>query len=349
MGQLLSQAQSPFKSLQVGSQVLGTIIDIGPRSLSLDIGAKAEGLVSDREFDSASSYIKTLKVGDKIQAQVVTPETSSGLVLLSVKLAAQEKGWEELKKVKGEGRSVEAYILSAGRGGLTVSVFGIEGFIPTSQVSAKLQKNISNIVGRKIEVKVLEVDEKNQKLSLSEKAISEKELLEKQDKALKGIKIGERVKGKVVGLTSFGAFVQIELGETTIDGLVHLSELSWEKTSDASQILEVGQEIEVIVIGTEEGRLALSLKKTQKDPWEESLGDLKVDQKVKGKVNKLGDFGANIEIKPGIEGKIALSKIPDGVSLREGDLVDVFVENIDRKKRSITLGLVLTAKPVGYK
>ena len=173
---------------------------------------------------------------------------------------------------------------------------------------------------------------------------------------MKKVKVGEKFLGKVQAITNFGAFIQIMIGEMPIDGLVHLSELSWERISDVSQVLTLGQVVEVCIIGKDNsggkqgtGRLALSIKQTQKDPWEESLGNLKSDTKTRGKVLKTGDYGAVIELKPGIEGRVALNKIPDGVSLREGDLLDVFIEALDKRKRSISLGLVLTTKPVGYK
>lgn len=348
MAQLLSRAKTNI-GLSVGAKITGTVIEVGKKVLILDIGAKAEGIVSDREFQEVASFIKTLKQGDKIVATILIPETRSGQALLSIRQTAQEKGWKEVVKAKEEGRDVEAYVLAANRGGLTVSIYGVEGFIPTSLLSSKLVKNINNLEGRVLPVKVIEAQAREGKLVLSERAISEKELIEQQEQILKGIKPGERYKGKVVNLTNFGAFVAIEAHGATVEGLVHLSQISYERISDPAQVLQAGQEIEVVVIGQDKGKLALSIKQAQEDPWEKNLGDLKEDAKVKGKVTKLGDFGATIEIKPGVEGKVALNKIPDGVSLREGDLVDVFVESIDRKKHTISLGLVLTAKPVGYK
>ncbi len=355
MAQLLSKS-TKVRSFLLGEKVTATVVQIGDKILMLDIGAKSEGIVSDTEFELASFYIKSLKPGDKVSATVTSPENSSGQVRLSIREGAQSIGWKELGKAKLENRNIDAYVLEASRGGVTVSVFGIESFISSSQLGGKVNKNLSQISGHNLMVKVLAVDQKNQKLVLSEKAISEADLLSAQEEALKKVKVGEKFLGKVQAITNFGAFIQIMIGEMPIDGLVHLSELSWERISDVSQVLTLGQVVEVCIIGKDNsggkqgtGRLALSIKQTQKDPWEESLGNLKSDTKTRGKVLKTGDYGAVIELKPGIEGRVALNKIPDGVSLREGDLLDVFIEALDKRKRSISLGLVLTTKPVGYK
>lgn len=348
MAALLAKS-SRFTSLKAGSKVEGQVVEIGNKVLILDIGAKAEGVVAEREFETASSYIQTLEIGDKVTAEVVIPETSSGQTMMSLSEAAQESGWGLLEKALSEGLQIEALVVDANRGGLIVEALGVPGFIPTSGLSTALAKNTQNIIGKSVSVRVIEFDRSNHKLVLSEKAISESHLIEAQRQAFAKIKKGEKFKGRVVGIVAFGAFVQITVGESALDGLVHLSEISYERVSDASQVLTVGQEVEVMVIGQEKNRLALSIKQAQADPWEKNLEGLKEDQKVKGKVIRLGDFGAVFEVVPGVEGRIALNKIPDGVSLREGDLVDVFIEEIDPKKHQITLGLVLTAKPVGYK
>lgn len=348
MGLLLAKQKLPVASLKTGQKVEGKVVSINSKSLVLDIGAKAEGVVAEREFDQAASFIKNLKVGDKVSATVLVPETYSGQVILSVRASAEEKGWEVLEGLYKKHEPTEVYIEEALRGGIQVTACGVGTFIPASQLGTQLSKNIQSSQGKTFLAKIIDINKEEKRLILSEKAISDREIIEVQQRVAKTIKEGERFKGKVTGVVPFGAFVQIEKDGVLLEGLVHLSEISWERVADASS-LQVGQEVEVVVINNQSDRLGLSIKKSKEDPWEKMLGDLSTDSKVKGKVTKVGDFGATIEIKPQVEGRIALNKIPDGVSLREGDLVDVFIEGIDKKRHSISLGLVLTSKPVGYK
>lgn len=348
MGQLLAKQKSIVSGLKAGQKVEGKVVAINPKSLVLDIGAKAEGIVHDREFEQASSFIKNLKVGDNVTLNVLIPETNLGQVILSLKEVSQEQGWKELEEALKKSTPVEIYVEEGSRGGLQVATFGIEAFVPLSQVGTALSKNPQSAIGKTLLAKVVELSKKEGRIVLSEKAVSDRELIEAQQKIVKSIKKGDKFQGKVTGIVAFGAFVKIEKDGTFLEGLVHLSEISWERVADASS-LKVGDEIEVSVINNQGDRLGLSIKQGKEDPWEKTLEGLEVDSKIKGKVLKIGDFGALIEVKPGVEGRIPLNKIPDGVSLQENDLVNVFIENIDKKRRSISLGLVLTAKPVGYK
>lgn len=357
MGKLLARQTSKLSGLMAGMTIEGTVVEVGNSVLVLDIGAKSEGLVIEREFDIASSFIKTLKPGDKVQASVVVPETVNGQPLLSVRQAAQEIGWKSLETALKSNSEVEVRVENSSRGGLGVNFDGILGFIPTSQVGQEIAKNINGIVGKNLKVKVTQVDKEDGRVIFSERAISEAELIGQQEEALKSIKEGAKFRGKVVGVVNFGVFVQIIKNGVTLEGLVHLSEISWQKVVDPTKVLTEGQEVEVVALGPtspsasrgESGRLALSIKRTQEDPWEKQIKSLGVDSQVKGKITKMGDAGAFIEVSPGIEGLLQFRKIPDGVSLKEGEEVNVFIEEIDQKSKKIGLGMVLKAKPVGYK
>lgn len=355
MGKLLARQTSKLLGLTPGMAVEGTVVEIRNKVLVLDVGAKSEGLITEREFENASSFISTLKVGDKVEATVVVPETISGQPLLSVGRAASESGWRHLEKAAHDKSEVEVRVEGFGRGGLSVLFDGIYGFIPSSQMGGEVAKNPQAYTGKTLKVKVSEVNKAEERAVFSERAISEAGLIAKQEQALKNIREGERFSGRVVGLVNFGVFVQITKvlpggrEPISLDGLVHLSEISWGKTQDPTNALTEGQEVEVVVIDPTSGRLALSIKRTQEDPWEKQTKGLSVDQQVKGTVTKMGDAGAFIEIYPGIEGLLRFNKIPDGVSLKEGQSTNVFIEEVDRKNKKISLGMVLTAKPVGYK
>lgn len=349
MGQLLAQQKIKLQGLVAGQEVEATVVEVGNRVLVLDIGAKSEGLVVEREFDNAAAFIKTLKPRDKVQATVVVPETANGQPLLSVRGSAQAAGWKSLEQAQEFKSEVEVRGQNMTRGGLGVTFDGISGFIPTSQLGASIAANPQVAVGKTLKVKVTEVNREDERAIFSERAVSEAQLLAKQEETLKSIKEGERFKGKVVGLVNFGAFVEIVKDDVPLEGLVHLSEISWQKVADPAKVLKEGQEVEVVALGRDAGRFALSLKRTQEDPWQSQTKSLVRDQQVKGTVTKMGDAGAFIEIAPGVEGLLRFNKIPDGVSLKEGETVNVFIEDIDQKNKKISLRMVLTAKPVGYK
>lgn len=349
MGQLLAGRQAKLQTLAPGQTVEGTVVKIGNKVLVLDVGAKSEGLVVDREFENASSFINTLKPGDKVAAMVVVPETVSGQPLLSVRISAEGAGWRKLEEALKKREEVEIRVEGLTRGGLSVSMDSIYGFVPTSQLGAQLAANPQTSVGKTLSVKVSEVNKKENRVVFSEKAVSEAELIAQQEEALQNIREGERFTGKIINLVNFGAFVQIIRDGIPLEGLVHLSEISWQKVSDPTKVLQEGQELEVVVLGRETGRLALSIKRTQEDPWEKQVEKLAQDQQVRGKVVKMGEVGAFIEVAAGVEGLLRFNKIPDGVSLKEGEETDVFIEEIDRKNKKISLRAVLKAKPVGYK
>lgn len=370
MEELLRKTGYQVKTLSRGQKIEGTVVEVTPKSLILDVGAKAEGIVAEREFAAARDFIRKLSPGDKVEAQVVVPEAESGQSLLSVQGAAQRYAWERLEEAKNKDQEVEAKVEEVVKGGLSVFVEGIPGFIPGSHLGGDLAQNPQKAVGRGIKTKIIELDREKDRLVLSEKAVSEAGVMKAQEKALKKVKKGEKFRGKVVGLTNFGAFVQINVpsgeqkDDTNLDGLVHLSELAWGKVDSPSSVLEEGQEVDVVVIGKASGpatgsergphgpgggRLALSIKQATEDPWKEASRKYKSDTTVRGKVTKIGDFGAIVELEPGIEGLLHLSKIPAGVSLHEGSEVDLFVEEVDEKSRRVSLGMVLKEKPIGYK
>ncbi len=356
MGQLLAQQQTKLQILTPGQVLDGKVLEIRNKVLILDVGAKSEGLVVDREFESAASFINTLKPGDRVQVTVVVPETSSGQPLLSVGKAAAESGWKRLEQASRDKAEIDVRVENFSRGGLSVVFDGIYGFVPTSQIGSEIAKNPQAYTGKTIKVKVSEVNKAEERAVFSEKAISESGLIASQEEALKNIKEGEKFTGRVVGIVNFGVFVQISKNGIQLDGLVHLSEISWGKTPDPTKTLAEGSEVEVVVIGPTSpsrgestGRLALSIKRTQEDPWEKQVEKFTPDQQVKGMITKMSDAGAFIEVAPGVEGLLRFNKIPDGASLKEGAQVDVFIEGVDRKNKKIALGMVLKAKPVGYK
>lgn len=351
MAELLASAEAKIRAFSFGQKVKGTVISKNSKSLVLDIGGKSEGLVAEKAFSEARDFIKTLKVGDTVTAGVLVPETKDGFTLLSLRQAAFDALWEKLTKARQEGKEVVVFGKGVNPSGVTVDVEGLTGFIPGSQLGKEASKNPQGLVGKYFKAKVLEVDELTNKVVLSEKEVSEKEALKASKEALSKIKEGDVYDGVVTTVANFGCFVRLDLGKKDlgIEGLVHISELSWGKVESVDAAIKEGDKVKVKVIGVKDGKISLSIRGAQKDPWELVAEKYQVDSKVKGKVTRISDFGAFVELEPGIEGLVHITNIPPGQKLSEGQEVNCYVQDLDPKAKKLSLGLVLTVKPVGYK
>jgi len=292
--------------------------------------------------------LKTLKVGDVVNALVMDSENSEGNVLLSLRHAASDSLWVRLQDLKSKGTPVFVSVKNSNPSGISVEYEGVNGFIPSSQIGKDTMKKIDSM-GDKLKVKVIELDKAKKKIVFSEKAISEEKEMKEMESVLQKVKEGEIYKGVITTVASFGVFVKIVVDKSEIEGLVHVSESSWEKVNKPSDIFEVGQKVEVKVLANHEGKLSLSIKQAQKDPWTNVSEKFKVEDKVKGKVTRNSDFGTFVNIGDGVEGLIHITKIPPAMKLNVGDEVNCYIEEIDTKNKKISLGLVLSAKPVGYK
>lgn len=352
MDELLNQAGQRYYGRKVGELVEGIVTEKTNRAIYLDIGGKTEGMVIDREMKAARDFIKGLEVGDKITAVVTQAENDRGHPLLSLKRAATTSVWQEFEEklktkeiLKVKGREVN-------RGGLVVDAKGVQGFIPSSQFGKQYSGTIEELVGKDLEVKAIEVDKEKNRLIFSEREVSEATLLKEQEKALEEIKVGETFAGEITGVMPFGYFVKISgKKKISLEGLVHISEISWEKVEDPSKHYKQGDKVKVKVLAVDKksGRLNLSIKQLLPDPWDEIEEKYKPDAKIKGEVVRLAPFGAFVNLGSGIEGLIHISKIPAEHSINPGDKVDCYIESIDKEQRRISLGLVLKEKPVGYK
>ena len=355
MEELLAQSSLPIKIFKVGDVVEGIVTEKTPKAIYLDIGGKTEGMVIDREMKAAADFIKELKVGDKVLAVVTQPENDRGQTLLSLKKAALQKLWQEFEEKLKTGEIIKVRGLQVNKGGLLVEAKGLSGFIPASQFSSALAGKVEELIGKTLEVKVIEVEPTKNRLVFSEKAVSEASLLKEQAEALKKIKVGNILEAEITGVMPFGFFAKVNVGEkrkpVTLEGLVHISEISWEKVEDPAKFYRVGDRVKVKVLGVDKkgGKLNLSIKQLFPDPWEDIEKKYPVDSKVKGTVVRLAPFGVFINLEPGIEGLIHISKIPAEKSFKVGEKVDCFVEFLDKENRRLSLGLVLKEKPIGYK
>lgn len=349
MDDLLAQTGYSLHGFKRGDTVEGTVVSITPSEILIDIGYKSLGIVSEREMDMAKGFLGTLKVGDKIPVQIVSPESEAGQLILSVRRAGMDKKWLELADKKAKEETVGVVGVEVTRGGLLVDWQGLRGFVPGSQLSPSRAGKAESGIGQNLTVLVLDVDKSTNRLVFSEKRASGGK---KVNADLSKIEIGKTYDGVVSGIVPFGIFVNVTLptGES-LEGLVHISEIAWEKVQNPNDYFKSGQKVKAIVISTDQksGKINLSIKQLTSDPWQELVKKYTLEQQVEGKVVKVSSFGVFVELEKGLDGLIHISKIPPGVEFKEGEKVNCVIEGIDNQKRKLSLALVLKEKPVGYR
>lgn len=357
MAELLASASSKMVIPKKGDTLEGTITAISKKSLTIDVGAKTEGIVVDKEFESSMDYVSDLKVGDKVEAVVVSAENDQGQVLLSLRKAATDSRWDFFIDAYEKETVLEAKGLEVNKGGLIVVVNGTRGFVPSSQFGKDLVGTFTQLKGETIKVRVIEVDKEKNRLIFSERHVSEAEELANKAEALDSVKTGEIYEGVVSGVMHFGLFVTVEVpveGSKSVghvEGLVHISEISWEKVTHPKEFHAVGDRLQVRVLGIDEktGKLNLSIKQLTDDPWKVIADKYQVGTTVEGVVSRVEPFGVFVNVEQGIDGLIHSSKLEEGHSLKKGEHITVNVESVDPEQRRMSLSLVLTEVPLGYK
>lgn len=358
MDKLMAGAASFPGALKKGQQVEGVISALGKKMLLIDIGAKTEGVVTGDDIVEASDMLEGLKVGDKISAFVKFPENDQGQIILSLKQAADENRWSRFKKLMDEEKELDVVGLEVNKGGMVVKIGDVRGFVPTSQFGEKFLGNMEELLNKSFKVRVIEVDRDQNRLIFSEKLVSDSEALAKKGEALEMVTVGDKYEGTVSGIMPFGVFVTVnvpmkgkEMSGAKVEGLIHISEISWEKVEDPNVLFKVGQEVKVQVIGIDKanGKLNLSIKQMTKDPWADIETKYAVGTKHTGKVFRNAPYGVFVNFEKGIDGLIHVSKKPAEKEFAIGDSIEVFVESLDVKNRRMSLGVVLTEVPVAYK
>ncbi len=317
MEQFLSDPSHDYKTLKYGDVMEGIIMHLDRDELLVDIGSKAEGIVPAKEYSSLSTEEKDkLEVGDNILVFVVQPENPEGHPVVSIDRARQEKSWRKLQEIHEANEVIEAEVTNYNKGGLLVNLDGVRGFVPASQVSeirggdeSSKQADMARLIGSSLPLKVIEINRHRNRLILSERqAIQERRDVMKE-RLIGELKEGEVRKGRVSSICDFGAFVDIG----GADGLVHLSELSWSRVRHPSELLKIGEDVDVYVLGinAQEKKIALSIKRTQAEPWSRVAASYEVGKLVRGTVTQLANFGAFARIEDGIEGLIHVSELAD--------------------------------------
>ena len=351
MEELLASSGYALRIPKKGETITGLVTMTNRKMVLIDIGAKTEGIVTDKEYEYAKEFIDTLKVGDEIDVYVASDENERGQITLSLRRAMMTKLWDMLDGYLKNETEVQVKAVELNRGGMIVKWQGLRGFIPSSQFGTSYAGNLQALVGKTVACKPIEVDREKNRLIFSEKHVSEAGVMAERESALKTVKVGDVLDGKVTGVLNFGAFVAISVDQVTVEGLVHISEISWEKVEDIHKYLKVGDSVKVKVMGVEEGtgKLNLSIKQLQADPWSLVAEKYPAGTTVKGKISRSAPFGTFVNFEPGVDGLIHVSRMGAFGELKPGESIEVLVENVDPEHRRMSLGPVLKEVPVGYK
>ncbi|NDC12455.1 MAG: 30S ribosomal protein S1, partial [Actinobacteria bacterium] len=343
------EIESTFPPIKEGQLVKGTVARITREEVLLEIGWKTEGVILNRELTIRQDVDPNtvVKLGDTVEALVLTLEDKEGRLLLSKKRAQYERAWGDVERIKNEDGIIEGVVLEEVKGGLIVDI-GLRGFLPASLVEMRRVKELTPYVGQKIQAKILELDRNRNNVVLSRRAVLEATHRENRDGFLVNLKVGEVRKGRVSSIVAFGVFV--DLGG--MDGLIHVSELSWKHVDNPADIVKIGDEVEVKVleIDGERERISLSLKATQQDPWQAFAAGHAVNQLVYGRVTKIVPFGAFVQVGDGIEGLVHISEMsthhveaPEQV-VTPGEELWVKIIDLDLARRRISLSIKQAAE-----
>jgi len=349
MEELLKSEGVKLLGLKKGQEIKGKITSIKNKAIFVDIGAKTDAIVMGKEFEFVKDYVTDLKTGDEIEVQVKSPENDKGQILVSIRGAASGYGWNYFKEKENSGGEVTVFAKELNRGGsVVVAPFGFFGFIPGSQIGTKYEGDPDKMIGKKIKVKVLEVDQAKNRLVFSERLVSEPEKVGEEVNAIDKLQIGDIFDANIMRVEPFGIFVRVDSAKDgtalNLEGLVHISEISWEKVNDLTAMYKPKNKIQIKLINKDDGRLQFSVKRLYDDPWSDIEGKYPKDKEMEGEVVRLANFGALVKLETGVEGLIHISKLTGGVNLKEGEKVSVYIESVDVPKRKISLGLVNTDK-----
>lgn len=348
MEDVIASEDTRSAELNRGDIVSGTVVFVGAEGISVDVGAKIEGTIPLNQLSDEPVSVDDAKAqfnpGDKIEAYVVRSDVANGVIILSKKRAEQDKGWRKLQTAFDNKEGITVHIDEQVKGGLVASIEGVRAFLPASQLDVRRVNDLTPFVGNPLEVRLIELNRKRNRVIISRRAIIEDEKNKAKNQTLERLAPGTILEGTVVEITDFGVFVNLG----GVDGLVHRSELTYARFGHPKEVVKLGDTVKVQVmdVDNERDRINLSMKALSPDPWQEAMAKYTIGQRVKGKVTNLTNFGAFVELESGLEGLIHVSELswtkrvrhPNEV-LKEGDEVEAVVLRMDAKERRISLGL----------
>lgn len=339
--------QTAVSPIHRGSEAEAKILSLSKRNILFNIGAKAHAVLGERELKEIATYMPYLKEGDSVRVRIIADESREGYPVVSMRSFFEKGKWEILKEKKKNEEVIEVVCGEYGKGGVFIDFMGIRGVIPKIQLIPEMLDEPGKLQSQRIKVKVLEVDEEKNRLVVSQKAavmnISQKDLREKFDK----IKLDETYEATVLGVSEFGIFCEIE----GVEGLVHISEISWEKVTNAAAYVKTGEKINVLVVekNDDDLKLNLSIKRLAHDPWKEIENNYPKEKEHHGEIVRKERYGYFVRLEPGVEGLIHVSKLAGTEDFEIGQKVTVFVERISKKERRMSLLLPQADKPVFYR
>ncbi|WP_418561187.1 30S ribosomal protein S1, partial [Rikenella microfusus] len=338
--QIAKEYDQTLSNIQAGEVMEGTVTAIDKREVLVNIGFKSEGVIPSSEF----RYNPDLKVGDKVEVYVESAEDKKGQLILSHKKARQLRSWDRVNEALEKDEIIKGYIKCRTKGGMIVDVFGIEAFLPGSQIDVKPIRDYDIYVDKTMEFKVVKINQEFRNVVVSHKALIEAELEQQKKDIIGKLEKGQILEGTVKNITSYGVF--IDLGG--VDGLIHITDLSWGRVNHPEEVVQLDQKLNVVILDFDDAkkRIALGLKQLTPHPWDALASELKVGDKVKGKVVVMADYGAFIEIAPGVEGLIHVSEMSWSQHLRSaqdfmkvGDEVEAVILTLDREDHKMSLGI----------
>ena len=357
-GKLVPNYDATIHPFSEGDVVSGKVVRIDQDEVLVDIGYKSEGVIPSNELSIRKSVdpAEEVELGEEVDALVLTKEDQEGRLILSKKRARFEKAWRRIEKAADSGEPVEGTVIEVVKGGLILDL-GVRGFLPASLVDIRRVQNLDEFMGQKLECKVIELNRSRNNVVLSRRAVLEEERKEVREQILGRLQPGQVVEGKISNIVDFGAFVDLE----GIDGLIHISELSWSHVNHPSEVVSIGDTVRVKVLDIDKDRqrISLGLKQTQEDPWQRVLNEYKEGDVVDGKVTKIVAFGAFVQILPGVEGLVHISELAQhhvespAEVVRPGDELKVKILEVDDSRRRLSLsvkrveGQELPTRPVG--
>ncbi len=344
-GAMAALYDETFRNFEEGTIIEGRVVSVSKDKIIVDIGYKSEGIIPADQF--SSEQLQGLKANDRIQVYIEEREDAEGNLILSKEKADKMKVWDELEKSYKEDRVVEGRILSRIKGGMMVDI-GVKAFLPGSQIDLHPIRDLDSLVGKTFPLKIIKINHRRGNIVVSRRLLLEESRDKKRQNTLSNLKEGQLIQGMVKNITEYGAF--IDLGG--IDGLLHITDMSWGRVNHPSEMFTVGDKVEVIVLkyDRETGRISLGLKQKSADPWTHVASKYSVGARVRGRVVSLTDYGAFVELEPGVEGLVHVSEMSWTHEVRHpsrlvsvGDQVEAAVLNVDPNSRKISLGMKQTA------
>ena len=347
MAELMKSARVSFSTYHKGDEASGIITKLDKSEILVDINAKTEAVVLEKDKKILGKILASVKLGDKVSVRILNPEGEMGNPVVSMRKFVDDMVWDKLYNLKKNQEVLDATVNSVTKGGYLVTALdGVSGFLPNSHISNL--ENPGDLIGKKIKTVVLEANRELRKIIFSQKQVLG---IDDFKKSVKGLKEGQEIEAVITNIASFGIFLSVSVEKRVVEGFIHASEISWENITNVPEEFKVGRKLKAVVTGFDEEsrRVQLSVKRLTPDPFEEKIKEFTEDKKIKASVTKIISSGILLDLGEGIMGIIKKEKIPANVTYKEGQEIEVTVSGVDKKRHRVDVAPVLLEKPIGYR